>query len=226
MKQLLLGLTLSVVALAEHPSLSECFKVHEMIRADSEHYWTTWTNACPYTIDAVYVMVGFADRSANEVADGVWSLHFIPPGAHRTMRFTAPGKLADFTSVWKRRITGDIYEAFGREKPALSPVEMQAVSVFREALVKSGTSLPRAIPVATIVNDAGEGAYRSQSQTTPQTIMAVRPSVSIVDPGEGFFRTDFPDAWRAVLSPLESTFSPAPRPSFVRFVSEEKPLFQ
>jgi hypothetical protein len=226
MKQLVLGLTLSVVALAEHPRLSECFKVHEMIRADSEHYWTTWTNACPYTIDAVYVMVGFADRSANEVADGVWSLHFIPPGAHRTMRFTAPGELADFTSVWKRRITGDIYEAFGREKPELSPVEMQAASVFREALVKNGTSQPRAIPVATIINDAGEGAYRYQPQTAPPTIMAVRPAVSIVDLGEGFFRTDFPDAWRAVLSPLESTLSPAPRPSFVRFVSEEKPLFQ
>ena len=226
MKQLVLGLALSVVALAEHPRLSECFKVHEMIRADSEHYWTTWTNACPYTIDAVYVMVGFADRSANEVADGVWSLHFIPPGAHRTMRFTAPGKLADFTSVRQRRITADMNEAFGREKPALSQVEMQAVSVFREALVRSETPLPRAIPVATIVTDAGEGAYRSQPEPTPQTIIAVRPAVAIGDPGEGFFRTDFPDAWRAVLSPLESAFSPAPRPAFVRFVSEEKLLFQ
>ena len=223
MKHLVLGLTFAAIALAEHPNVSQCFKVHEMIRADAEHYWTTWTNACPYTIDAVYVLVGFTDHSSKEAADGVWSLHFIPPGAHRTMRFTAPGKLADFTSVWQRRITGDIYEAFGREKPALSTVEMQAVSAYREALVKSGPSRPREV---TIISDSGERAYRSQPQPVLQTVAMVGPSVPVGDPGEASFRTDFPDPWRAVLSPLESALSPAPRPAFVRFVSEEKPLFQ
>src|ERR1700679_4238596 len=114
MKHLVLWLSFGVVAFAQQPTVSECFKVHEMIRADEEHYWTTWTNACPYTIDSVYVMVRFADRFSKEVADGVWSLHFIAPGAHRTMRFSAPGQLTDFASVRQKKITGDMNEAFGR----------------------------------------------------------------------------------------------------------------
>src|ERR1700678_2366759 len=130
MKHLVLGLTFSVLALAQHPQVSDCFKVHELLRADQEHYWATWTNTCPYTIDSVYVMVRFADGSAKEVADGGWSLHFIAPGAHRTMRFSAPGKLADFASVRQHKITADMGEAFG--KPALSPVERAAVSAYKE----------------------------------------------------------------------------------------------
>lgn len=230
MKHLVLGLTFAAVTLAQHPQVSECFKVHSMIRADEEHYWTTWTNACPYTIDSVYVMVKFADRSAREVADGVWSLHFIPPGAHRTMRFSAPGKLADFASVHQRKITGDIYEAFSRERPVLSTVEVAAVSAYREAVGPA---------VSTMITDSGEGAYRSQAGAERKTgaailkeVMAATavaraiPAYAVGDPGEASFRTDYPDAWQAVLSPQESAISPAPRASFVRFVSEEKPLFQ
>lgn len=245
MKHLVLGLTFAALPLAQYaaaqPSVSECFKVHELLRADEEHYWATWTNACPYTIDSVYVMVNFADRSARELADGVWSLHFIPPGAHRTMRFSAPGKLADFASVRKKKITADIYEAFGRERPALSTVEMAAVSAYRDALGKG--EKPQVTPVSTVITDSGEGAYRSQSSEEKaagsailkevlaatiiaQAIPAARPAVAVGDPGEASFRTDYPDAWRAVLSPQESSVSPAPRPSFVRFVSEEKPIFQ
>src|SRR5580658_9613664 len=115
MKQVVFGLTFTAIALAQHPKVSECFKVHELLRADEEHYWATWTNTCPYTIDSVYVLVKFMDRSAKDVADGVWSLHFIAPGAHRTMRFSAPGRLADFASVRQSKITSDMYEAFGRE---------------------------------------------------------------------------------------------------------------
>ncbi len=230
MKHLVLGLTVAGLALAQHPKVSECFKVHEMIRADEEHYWTTWTNACPYTIDSVYVMVKFADRAAHEVADGVWSLHFIPPGAHRTMRFSAPGKLSDFAYVHQRRITSDIYEAFGRVAP-LSPVETAAVSAL------AGSPSPRVAPVAAIVTDSGEGAYREErtleiledilaSTAVAQAIPAMPPAAMVSDPGEGSFRTDFPDPWRAVLTPHESAVSQAPQASFVRFVSEEKPIFQ
>jgi hypothetical protein len=241
MKHLVLGLTFAALALAQHANVSQCFKVHELLRADEEHYWATWTNACPYTIDSVYVMVKFMDRSATEVADGVWSLHFVTPGAHRTMRFNAPGKLADFASVRQSKITADIYEAFGREKPALSSVEMTAVSAYREALGKSENV--RATTVSAIITDSGEGAYRYKSTeektaglailkeviaaaTVAQAIPVVLPVLTIGDPGEASFRTDYPDAWRAVLSPQESSFSPVPRASFVRFVSEEKPLFQ
>jgi hypothetical protein len=241
MKYLVSGLAFAAFAMAEHANVSQCFKVHELLRADEEHYWATWTNACPYTIDSVYVMVKFMDRSSQEVADGVWSLHFITPGAHRTMRFSAPGKLADFASVRQSKITADIFEAFGREKPALSPVEMVAVSAFREAV--GASPQPRGTTVSTIINDSGEGAYRYQSPeekaagsailqeviaatTVAQAIPAARLALTIGDPGEASFRTDYPDAWRAVLSPQESSVSPAPKASFVRFVSEEKPLFQ
>jgi hypothetical protein len=241
MKHLVSGLAFAAFAMAEHANVSQCFKVHELLRADEEHYWATWTNACPYTIDSVYVMVKFADRSANDVADGVWSLHFIAPGAHRTMRFSAPGKLVDFASVRQSRITSDMYEAFGREKPALSSVELAAVSAYREAIGNNAT--PRGTTVSTVITDSGEGAYRYQSveekatgsailkeviaaAAVAQAIPVAHPVLTIGDPGEGSFRTDYPDAWRAVLSPQESAVSPAPRASFVRFVSEEKPLFQ
>jgi hypothetical protein len=213
MKHLVLGLMFGALALAQRQNVSECFKVHNMIRADEEHYWTTWTNTCPYTIDSVYVMVRFADRSAKEVADGVWSLHFIAPGAHRTMRFSAPGKLADFASVRQQKITSDMGEAFGRPMPApgpaLSSLELAAVSAYKEALAKDEGSGPRVAPVSTIITDAGEEVYRTQAASPEAT-----------------FRTDFPDPWRAVLSPEEAAVSHSPRASFVRFVSDEKPLFQ
>ena len=236
MKHLVLGLTFTTLALAQHANVSQCFKVHELLRADEAHYWATWTNTCAYTIDSVYVLVKFADRSAKDVADGVWSLHFIAPGAHRTMRFSAPGKLADFASVRQHKITGDIYEAFGREKPALNSVELAAVSAYREAA--GAGAKPRGTTVSTIISDSGEGAYRQTSEEkaagsailkevlAATTVAQAAPGSHIGDPGEASFRTDYPDAWRAVLSPQESSVSPAPRASFVRFVSEEKPLFQ
>jgi hypothetical protein len=243
MKHLVLGLTFAAIALAQHPKVSDCFKVHELLRADEEHYWATWTNACPYTIDSVYVMVKFADRSAKEVADGVWSLHFISPGAHRTMRFSSPGKLADFASVHQRKITGDVYEAFARPAPpVLSNIEMAAVSAFKEAVAKEADSTPRVMPVSTIITDAGEGAYRFQpaepvvipailtevlaASAVAQAVPVMQQTFTVGDPGEASFRTDFPDPWRAVLSPQESAVSPAPRASFVRFFSDEKPIFQ
>jgi len=237
MKHLVCGLTFAAVALAKHPKVSECFKVHELLRADEEHYWATWTNACPYTIDSVYVTVRFADRSSRDLADGVWSLHFIPPGTHRTMRFSAPGKIADFASVHQKKITADMAEAFGRDvtstKPALSAIEIAAVSAYRGAIAKDADSMPRVIPASAIVMDSGEAGYQYQAvlkdvlaTTGTQAVMAPVPPVVVGDPGEARFRTDFPDAWQAVLSPQESSVSIAPRGAFVRFVSEDKPIFR
>jgi hypothetical protein len=239
MKHLVCGLTFAAIALAQHPSVSECFKVRELLRADEAHYWATWTNSCPYTIDAVYVTVRFADRTSNELADGVWSLHFVPPGAHRTVRFSAPGKLVDFASVHEKKITGDIDEAFGRPaKPAMSTIELAAVSAFRGAVAKDSESSPRVVPVAAVITDSGEAAYRDQpAPVAAPAIAAVEAFKEAVlkdlavpravgDPGEALFRTDFPDPWQAVLSPAESAVSIAPRGSFVRFVSEDKPIFR
>ena len=221
MKHLVCGLTFAAIALAQHPSVSECFKVRELLRADEAHYWATWTNTCPYTIDAVYVTVRFVDQSSKELADGVWSLHFVPPGAHRTVRFSAPGKLADFVSVHEKKITADIEEAFGRPaKPAISSMEHVAVSAFRSAVAKDSGSNPRVLPVAAIITDVPVVAFQEavlKDAGAPRTIG---------DPGEASFRTDFPDPWQAVLSPAESAVTIAPRGSFVRFVSEDKPIFR
>ena len=155
----MLWLTFGVVAFAQHPAVSECFKVHEMIRADQEHYWTTWTNTCPYTIDSVYVLVRFADHSSKEIANGVWSLHFITPGTHRTMRFSAPGKIADFATVRQQKITGDMAEAFGR--PAISTMEMAAVTAYKEAIAKEGSSRPHAATVLALMHRS-PGAWLSR----------------------------------------------------------------
>ena len=204
MKLLVLGLTAASLAFAESPKVSDCFKVHSMIRADEEHYWTTWTNACPYTVDSVYVMVKFADQASREVADGVWSLHFIAPGAHRTMRFSAPGKISDFTSVRTHRITSDLGEAFGRDPVREAQVQLAAVN----------TAAPK------VITDAGERGY------APVLVVAPRATVIIGDVGEAVFRTDYPDPWRAVLSAQETSVTPASPSSFVRFVSEEMHVFQ
>ncbi len=203
--------------------------MHELLRADQEHYWATWTNSCPYTIDAVYVTVRFVDRSSRELADGVWSLHFVPAGAHRTMRFNAPGKLADFVSVHQKKITGDMSEAFGRG-PArpMSPMELAAVSAYRGAVAKEGG--PRGETVSAVIGDSGE--VRPAAEPVQETVLkevlasAIALQAPVGDPGEPRFRTDFPDAWRAVSSALETTVSPAPKASFVRFVTDDKPLFR
>jgi hypothetical protein len=195
MKLFAFGLIFAGAVLAQQPQVSDCFKVHSMIRADEEHYWTTWTNTCPYTIDSVYVMVRFADHAARELAEGVWSLHFIEPGAHRTMRFSAPGKLSDFASVRQHKITANIEEAFAGSKPKLSPTELAAVNAYRQAVAKD-------------------------------EIRRTGPPKIVGDAGEASFRTDFPDAWRAVLSEQESAVSATPRASFVRFVTDDKPQQQ
>lgn len=93
------------------PKISDCFKVHSLLKMDDEHYWANWTNACPYTIDSVYVMVKFADRFMKPLGNGVWGLHFIAPGAHRVIRFSAPAAAADFNSINVHKITADFGEA-------------------------------------------------------------------------------------------------------------------
>jgi hypothetical protein len=226
MKHLVYGLTFAAIALAQHPKVSECFKIHELLRADEEHYWATWTNACPYTIDSVYVLVRFADRSSRDLADGVWSLHFIPPGTHRTMRFSAPGRIADFASVHQQKITADMGEAFGR--PAMSSLETAAVAAYRGALEKDPDARQRTTQVSEVITDSGEGAYRAAAVYKEAVLKDVlaNSAVAVGDPGEASFRTDFPDPWQAVLSAAESAVSIAPRGAFVRFVTEEKPFSQ
>jgi hypothetical protein len=112
MKRVLVFLLLAVGALAgDTPTVPQCFQVHSLTRTDGEHYWADWTNACPYTIDSVYVMIGFRDKFHKLLGDGVWGLHFITQGAHRVTRFSAPRGVAGFEFVDIRKVTTDSAEA-------------------------------------------------------------------------------------------------------------------
>ncbi len=88
MRLLTLFLAVSALLSAEKPGVSECFKVNSLIRMDVEHYWANWTNACSYTIDAVYVIVGFEDNARNPVGKGVWGsalCHSGRPSGHQVL---------------------------------------------------------------------------------------------------------------------------------------------
>jgi hypothetical protein len=104
------------MAMAEKPDVSDCFKVHALVRMDSEHYWADWTNTCPYTIDSVYVLVNFTGKSKVHVGSGMWPMYFVAPGTHRVTRFSVPAEVSDFESVVVNKITTDPTEGL---RPAL-----------------------------------------------------------------------------------------------------------
>jgi hypothetical protein len=89
------------------PHVDQCFTVHALLKTDADHYWADWTNHCPYTIDAVYVMVSFADKLQQKIGDGVWPMYFVRPGMHRVTRFSVPAEASSFESVSVRKITLD-----------------------------------------------------------------------------------------------------------------------
>ena len=113
MKRVLVLVLLAAEALAagDKPAVAKCFQVHSLTPTDGEHYWADWTNTCPYTIDSVYVMIGFWDKFHKRLGDGVWGLHFITQGAHRVTRFSAPRGVDGFESVDIRKVTTDLVEA-------------------------------------------------------------------------------------------------------------------
>lgn len=98
-------------ASSAQPKIAQCFKVYDLLKMDQDHYWANWANACPYTIDSVYIMVRFSDRSRRGLGNGVWALHFVVPGTHQVTRFTAPRDVPDFDFVHLRKITTDWMEA-------------------------------------------------------------------------------------------------------------------
>jgi hypothetical protein len=99
------------IAAAETPKVSECFKVNSLTKTDEVHYWADWTNQCPYTIDAVYVLVGFVSKLSTHLGDGVWPMYFVTPGTHRLTRFAIPATVLGFEFVNVRKITTDSVEA-------------------------------------------------------------------------------------------------------------------
>ena len=106
-------------------AVSECFKVRRLLKTDATHYWADWTNTCPYTIDAVYVTVGFLDRSHREMGNGVWPMYFVRPGQHRVTRFSSP--VADFETVRVHEITTDSALALGADQIAIDAVRQQSL---------------------------------------------------------------------------------------------------
>ena len=124
MKTLLVFLLTASAALAQkpkprpkpRPGISDCFKVRALLRADEAHYWADLANACPYTIDKVYVLVTFHDKSNHHVGDGVWPLYFVTPGAHRVIRFSVSSEVSDFAFVHLQKITADAEEGL-RSQP-------------------------------------------------------------------------------------------------------------
>src|SRR5258706_10200227 len=115
MKRLLLLLVIaSGIGLAADPKVSECFKVNALLKMDGDHYWADWKNACPYTIDSVYVAVEFADQFGQWVGSGLWALHLVMPGLARVIRLSAPATSAEFARIKVRQITTDLEQALGR----------------------------------------------------------------------------------------------------------------
>jgi len=106
------------------PKVSDCFKVRALLRADEAHYWADWANACPYTIDAVYVLVSFDDKEKHRVGDGVWPMYFVTPGAHRVTRFSVSSEVLDFASVHVRKITSDAREGLRSQRPPASRAKL------------------------------------------------------------------------------------------------------
>src|SRR5262250_3074788 len=89
----LLGILLLVtegIASAQQPKVADCFKIQSLIKMDEDHYWANWKNSCPYTIDSVYVMVGFMDKFKQLIGNGVMGLHYIAPGTWRVTRLSTP----------------------------------------------------------------------------------------------------------------------------------------
>jgi hypothetical protein len=122
---LVLLLSAAAAFAADKPAVSDCFKVHSMTRSDGDHYWADWANTCPYTIDSVYVIVGFWNKSHKRLGDGVWDLHFVTRGAHRETRFSVPNGVGGFEFVDIRKVTTDFTEAIhgARQKHAVSRFE-------------------------------------------------------------------------------------------------------
>ena len=96
---------------AEKPLVEKCFKVQSLIKADPEHYWATWKNACPYIIDSIYVNVDFKDKAGSILGHGVWSLHYVKPGEGRYIRFSTPSLTSNYFSVILKEITLDAFKA-------------------------------------------------------------------------------------------------------------------
>lgn len=170
-------------AAVRQTSVSQCFKVHRLLKTDSTHYWADWTNTCPYTIDAVYVMVGFRDQSLHEMGNGVWPMYFVEPGVHRVTRFSAP--VADFETVHVHAITTDSALALkGDPGPGVpAPVtakDQQPAPVKADPNAVGDNSVGKVAPASQTPAVIAKAASRAPaSSTKPAAKTLPKPQVAI-----------------------------------------------
>ncbi len=115
------------MALGADPKVAECFKVNALLKMDADHYWADWKNACPYTIESVYVAVEFADRMGQHVGNGLWALHLVGPGLARVMRLSSPPTSGVFERIKVSKITTDLEAALGLAPEAESAPPKRAI---------------------------------------------------------------------------------------------------
>ena len=117
---LLLTCLAATVSAAPRPRPEDCFKVRSMRKAtlvrdrvpgDEERYQVVASNTCNYTIDAIYVLVGFTDGNRRMLSGGLWTLYFMPSGKRWTKKFSIPTKAAGLEGVFLRKITTNAEEA-------------------------------------------------------------------------------------------------------------------
>jgi len=165
------GLAIAMAAAASaQPKIAQCFKVYDLVKMDEDHYWANWANACPYTIDSVYVMVRFSDRSRTRLGNGVWALHFVVPGTHQVTRFTAPRAVPDFDFIQLNKITTDSLEALldepgDRIRPVSAEAQRTGDPGPRSPLASEAhlVSEPAAVSSPHVIYDAGPASVESLS---------------------------------------------------------------
>jgi tetratricopeptide (TPR) repeat protein len=180
-----LAISMAVAASAQ-PKIADCFKVYDLIKMDEDHYWANWANGCPYTIDSVYVMVRFSDRSRTRLGNGVWALHFVTPGTHQVMRLTAPRSVPDFDFVRVHKITADSLEALldepgdrvhplsaetirtGDPGPRFELASEATPRVVSEARVIGEAPVVAAVSIPHVVSDEGPAAWAAVTNVTPR----------------------------------------------------------
>jgi hypothetical protein len=101
------------------PKVADCFKVNRLLKIDATFYWADWSNACPYTVETVYVIVVFVDGSSKELGGGVWPMYFVEPGVHRVTRFTVPVGVSAYETLRVSTITTDSAVALMRDQRAV-----------------------------------------------------------------------------------------------------------
>ena len=81
----------------------DCFRIHDLQRADTEHYWSVWASTC--SARAVYVMIEVFD-GAERISKGLWVV-YVPHGLRRLNRWTSRVDLPIGATIKVFKVTTD-----------------------------------------------------------------------------------------------------------------------